>query len=245
MPKTAPTAGLRSEINWLEPRSRSQLKMIRMFHRLVTMDDNLLTKKVFVWDQKVSEISNFVTWTKEVRNILSRNNFMDLFTSNIFDLKTAINNIKSNLHNRVQQILKGQCMNKPKLRTYKLVSEFAADKSYLYKPLSFVQRKFLAKLRLGVLPLRIETGRYERPKKSEEERKCKQCRDDVTESEIHFLLHCSRHSMLRVQLFSKVEDDSFSDLNDLDKFKFLVNNPEIAKQTAQYVIDAYDNRTTD
>ena len=75
--------------------------------------------------------------------------------------------------------------------------------------------------------------------------KVKQCRGDLTESEINFLLHCSRHSMLRVQLFSKVEDDSFSDLNDLDKFKFLVNNPEIAKQTAQYVIDAYDNRTTD
>ena len=136
-------------------------------------------------------------------------------------------------------------MNKPKLRTYKLVSDFAADKSYLYKPLTFVQRKFLAKLRLGVLPLRIETGRYERPKKSEEERKCKQCRDDVTESEIHFLLHCSRHNILRLQLFSKVEDDSFRDLNDLNKFKFLVNNPDIAKQTAQYVIDAYDNRNTD
>ena len=67
VPKTAPIAGIRSEINWLEPRSRTQMKMIRMYYRLVSMPNNLLTKKVFLWDLNLSESSNFSTWTKEVR----------------------------------------------------------------------------------------------------------------------------------------------------------------------------------
>ena len=57
-----------------------------------------------------------------------------------------------------------------KLRTYNRVAIFNAAKCYLTKPLSFIQSKFLAKLRLGVLGLRIETGRYERPRRLPEER---------------------------------------------------------------------------
>ena len=245
VPKTAPIAGIRSEINWLEPRSRTQLKMIRMYHRLVSMPNNLLTKKVFLWDLNLSESSNFSTWTKEVKEVLLRNNSMDLFTNNIFDVKTAITEIRACLVKKDQNKLENQCKKLPKLRTYNLISEFAADKSYLSKPLSFVQRKFLAKLRLGVLPIRIETGRYERPRKTEAERVCKQCRLSSPECELHFLMQCPRHSQLRATLFSKITDEEFPNMADSEKFKFLVNNPAIAKTTSQFINDAFDNRLTD
>ena len=41
---------------------------------------------------------------------------------------------------------------------------FESPPPYLLMPLSFVQKMFLAKIRLSAIAIRIETGRYERPK---------------------------------------------------------------------------------
>ena len=245
VPKSAPGAGLRSEINWLEPRSRTQLRMIRMYHRLLTMPNHLLTKKVFLWDLNLGENSNFSTWTKDVKGVLSRNDLMHLFSSNIFDVKSAIAEIRLSLFKKDQAELENQCKRLPKLMTFNKISEFSSDKSYLAKPLSFIQRKFLAKLRLGVLPIRIETGRYERPRKSEAERVCKQCSIGSPECELHFLIQCPRHTLLRTTFYSKITDETFPNMTDSEKFKFILNQPTIAKISSQFIIDAFDNRVTE
>ena len=130
----------------------------------------------------------------------------------------------------------------PKLRTYNLIADFSSPKVYLLKPLSFIQRKFMAKTRLGVLQLRIETGRYERPKKPAEQRTCKQCSLEVVENEAHFLLECPKHNFLRDQLIGQINNEGFSLLNDTKKLKFLMNNSDIVKQTSQFIINAFDNR---
>ena len=114
------------------------------------------------------------------------------------------------------------------------------------KPLTFVQRKFRAKLRLGVLPLRIETGRYERPRKAAEQRICKQCDQNVPESEIHFLLYCPRHSMIRANFFLKLTHiENLEILSDIEKLKVILNDHGVVKQSAQLILDAFDNRVAD
>jgi hypothetical protein len=170
---------------------------------------------------------------------------MHLFTNNIFDVKSAIIEIRSSLFKKDQQDLENQCKKLPKLRTYNKISEFSSDKSYLAKPLAFIQRKFLAKLRLGVLPIRIETGRYERPRKLEAERVCKQCSIGSTECELHFLIQCPRHTLLRTTFYSKITDEIFPNMTDIEKFKFILNQPAVAKLTSQFIIDAFDNRLTE
>jgi hypothetical protein len=138
------------------------------------------------------------------------NNSINLFTNNIFDVKTAITETRACLLKKDQIKLENLCKKLPKPRTYNLISEFAADKSYLSKPLSFVQRKFLAKLRLGVLPIRIETGRYERPRKTEAERVCKQCSLSSPEcGEFIMEFSSSCYSQLRAILFSKISVEEF------------------------------------
>jgi hypothetical protein len=216
-----------------------------MYHRLLTMPNHLLTKKVFLWDLNLGENSNFSTWTKDVKGVLSRNDLMHLFSSNIFDVKSAIAEIRLSLFKKDQAELENQCKRLPKLRTFNKISEFSSDKSYLAKPLSFIQRKFLAKLRLGVLPIRIETGRYERPRKSEAERVCKQCSIGSPECELHFLIQCPRHTLLRTTFYSKITDETFPNMTDSEKFKFILNQPTIAKISSQFIIDAFDNRVTE
>ena len=41
---------INGDVGWLEPDIRGKLEMTRMWDRLVNMDDNRLTKRVFLWD---------------------------------------------------------------------------------------------------------------------------------------------------------------------------------------------------
>ena len=41
---------IRGEVGWVEPDIRRKLGMIRLWARLISMDDNRLTKRVFLWD---------------------------------------------------------------------------------------------------------------------------------------------------------------------------------------------------
>ena len=50
VPKQTPIPGIFSEMNWPEPRSRTQIKMVRHYHRMLKIDDNRLIKKVFSWE---------------------------------------------------------------------------------------------------------------------------------------------------------------------------------------------------
>ena len=93
-----------------------------------------------------------------------------------------------------------------------------------------------------MLPLRIETGRYERPRREASERTCVQCDVGAIEDETHFLLHCPRHTLLRAELYSEIKNLNFYDLSDIEKLKFLLNNPDIVKPTAKFISKAFNNR---
>ena len=107
-----------------------------------------------------------------------------------------------------QQKLRNLCA-MPKLRTYNLIIDFTSSKAYLWKPLSFTQREAMAKIRLGVLPIRLETGRYERPKLVAEQRFCQQCTLNLPENEIHCILECPSTSFNRDKLLNDVNDQNF------------------------------------
>ena len=82
-----------------------------------------------------------------------------------------------------------ECSEKPKLRTFVKFKDFTNTPAYLTKPLSFVQRKVVAKTRLGCLEIRLETGQWVRPRLTEEERICLVCEnvEKNVENEFHFI----------------------------------------------------------
>ena len=41
---------------------------------------------------------------------------------------------------------------------------------------------------------------------------------------------------------SKITDETFPKMTDTQKFKFILNQPSIAKLSSQFIIDAFDNR---
>ena len=127
--------------------------------------------------------------------------------------------------------------------------------SYTRLCLPFILRKKLAQLRLGCLPIRIETDRYTRPIVHRDQRYCLQPKcdnstsnlsDDVKhiEDEFHFLMKCSQYSELRYEMYKKVkvEQHVFAQLNEQEKFAYLLSTPSEAKIVAQYIVDAFDDR---
>ena len=68
------------------------------------------------------------------------------------------------------------------------------------------------------------------------------CTKNETESEIHFLLNCQQHSLLRTSLFNKIILKNFHTLSQSDIFIYLLTCPKLARQVGQYILDAFDNR---
>ena len=114
----------------------------------------------------------------------------------------------------------------------------------------------IAKIRLGCLPLRLETGRYSRPRLEEKERTCLVCRPveqiidtedsaNPIESEIHFLFHCNAYKEEREKLFKQMTvPEEFNALCDDEKLKLTLNEPSNVKPVAQFIIKALDFRST-
>ena len=101
--------------------------------------------------------------------------------------------------------LKDRCLLMPKLRTFNTFKEFGTTPTYLLKPISFVQKQFLAKIRLSSLAIRIESGRFERPILPAEARLCPSCKDNMSvENEEHFIFYCQKYNHLREIWLQKI-----------------------------------------
>ena len=148
-----------------------------------------------------------------------------------------------------------QCKKSPKLRTYCTLfppfEDHVLSTKYVHLNLPFLIRKRFAQIRLGVLPIRIESDRYARDKVAAEHRYCKQpkCVNQtppdgkfIVEDEVHFLLHCQQHEKLRSEMYSKIAVPSLSDLTDRLKVKYLLTCENIARDVGQFVKDAFDKR---
>ena len=245
--KTTPIPGILSEINLLLPQHRTQLKMIRQYHRILKLPNDSLTKKVYSWDKNLNEQNMLVTWNSEVKNIFNSNDLVTIFESGqIFDLNLTIKNLENAMILSQQNTLRARCLNSPKLRTFVEFKNFENTPSYITKPLSFIQRKFLAKIRLGCLEIRIETGRYARPRLPELSRVCQVCPNPSKkiENEFHFIFECETYRKERIVWLNKLQiPEYFCTLPPSEMFCIVLNNDKNVKITAQYIIDIYDIRS--
>ena len=104
------------------------------------------------------------TWSSEVRAILRESNQEHIFNlQQLFHVNLVSSQVKSSLLKAQTELVQNECQNKPKLRTFIAIKDFENLSPHISKALSFIERKTVSQLRLGILPLRIETARYLRP----------------------------------------------------------------------------------
>ena len=83
----APILGLQGDSEWVPPRVRRTLCMIRLWNKLVKINDNSLTKFVFLWD--LDQSVSFRNWSYEVKQILEVINMTNFNTKTTVDIDVA------------------------------------------------------------------------------------------------------------------------------------------------------------
>ena len=229
---SANLCAIRYEMALLEPKSRTQIKMLRFYFRLLNMENCRLTKKIYLYDQHFAQCNPLLsTWSSEISDIVAKNNLSPVIYTQ--PPKIVLSLLKNSLLSRDQFKLRQECLKSDKLRTYNSLFTplvpYDSVISYTRLCLPFILRKRLAQLRLGCLPIRIETDRYTRPIVHRDRRYCLQpkCENTVLnlddsvkhiENEFHFVMKCSQYHHLRSEMFSIIQVSEFVQMNDHEKF---------------------------
>ena len=130
---------------------------------------------------------------------------------------------------------------KTKLEFFTNVHDYNSEMTIATSNLTRSQRSYLIKLKAGVLPLKVETGRYKGTKR--ELRTCDLCSSNVVEDEVHFLHRCRALKKVRKSYLKSTEID-WTRVNKKDKIeltKFLLQKENI-KFRARWVEEMYSTR---
>ena len=101
-------------------------------------------------------------------------------------------------------------------------------------------RSLFTQFRHGILPLKIETGRFRNL--PVEQRICELCQMDMVEDEVHFLCTCPLYVNIRYSLFKKAADfdKDFVNLDVERKCVFLMKN--FWKDVSNFIVAAWGIR---
>ena len=118
LPKNSCNMGVLSEVDWLLPEYRTRLKMVRQYSRLVRMENERLTKKVYLWDRSLNNGNVISSWSSEVKNTFYTCGLNGIFDANTsFSVKRTIQTIKEKFLQDQVEYLRLECEQQPKLRT--------------------------------------------------------------------------------------------------------------------------------
>ncbi|KAK6171961.1 hypothetical protein SNE40_018378 [Patella caerulea] len=210
---------------------RRRIKMFQLWNRLLSLDDDRLTKKVFENDFCCATSNK--NWCADMKVLFEKLNLSDYYTNK---LSININVVKSKMWTYVAESWHVKLSNSPKLRTYAVFKNEFKTENYLVFNLPRNERSILAQFRCGVLPLRVETGRFIGEKL--EDRTCQMCAHNCIEDEKHFILSCSLYSDLRQYWFNEATSDlQSSQMQDNDRLIYLMNN--LPRRCAKFLTRAF------
>ena len=131
---------------------------------------------------------------------------------------------------------------KPKLELFRNIKDTPIVENYCKVNLTRGQRSSIAKLRLGVLPIEIEIGRYNSIPR--EERICKVCQTGEIEDEKHFLLLCPHYDKNRRVLLDSatLQVQNFDEMNSFEKISILPTHENLVRKTGKFLMESLQER---
>ena len=161
------------------PKYRYYISNLCFWNRLCCTN-NTLTRHIFEWN-----LQNYShnCWESHLNEIFNDLDIGDYFENGLEgNLVQITEKVVTLMHKELQL----KISYKPKLCTFSLFKQDMETEAYI-KTYSNSKCSILCQLRIAILPLEIELGRYVRLKINE--RTCKLCKKDV-EDEIHFVCVC-------------------------------------------------------
>ena len=148
-----PILAINGEMGWTLSTHRRWVNMIRLWNRLISMDDNRLTKYVFNSDYTATG----KTWCADLKNLLHQVNMQQSFENKQIVNLEHVGNLFNNKH---QQERNEKLHTVSKLRTYVTFKSNHETQTYLKLNICKAERSHLAQFRCAELPLKIKTGRF-------------------------------------------------------------------------------------
>ena len=215
----APLAATKTEMDWLESKEIRWLEMLRLFNRINTMEDDRLPKIILQWDSSL----RLNSWYSEIQHIAAYLGFnVHPLDGEQYNLTEAYN-IMLNKNRNTWQL---EAHKKPKLRSFVQIHEFDKIQTLVKSKLSRYQRSLLAQIKFGILPLKLETDRYQGI--PPENRLCKICTTRVPEDELHFLFLCPSLEPVRIDAYQCLSREFDASVNvDINKFKNLISEDNL------------------
>ena len=289
----APTGGVQGELAWHPFRVRAASHAISMWTRISRLPLSELTRKAMCVQRELLRNSH-TCWLTSIHNTLcatavgtnvwnlwwSIDNFPNTLTAcesvlqpenckrpwDVVCNDNFINYSISTWFEEVNRINAKVGEGNNKLRTYALYKNKWGYEKYLDFIDNRDKRVLYTKFRIGIAPLRIETGRHEHnpakpgtPGIQANVRFCLCCRTERVEDEFHFLMVCPIYTQLRNQLFNvaksvlldfvnnhKITHELYSNLinNDKDFFVFLMKfeHKDIIRAVSNFLWEAFKCR---
>jgi hypothetical protein len=228
-----PNVGLFCESGWTRCKYLQWIKVFNFWNRMVTMKDSRMCRQIFEIDVDLCKNN----WSSDVKRMFEEINLLYIFESkSVCD----INEVKERLMEKNAEHNMNLLENSEKLRTYRQFKHDNVQEPYLQLNMEIFERCLLARLRLGVLPLRVETGRYNREELHN--RLCKLCKSQEIEDEYHFIMHCELYSDLRSNLLEKIGRKviKFTTYCKFEQFLYLIKNEQ--RSLASYVKNCFLRR---
>ncbi len=134
-----------------------------------------------------------------------------------------------------------EASDKTKLRTFLEVYDAENPRAIIESLLPRNHRSLISKIKTGVLPLHIETGRWK--DKPIENRLCMACNSGNLENEYHFLGHCEAYEEVREEFVTELVNRGVevSAKSDQDFVKSILQKGAL-KTTGKYVEIMYGMR---
>ncbi len=232
--KFCPIASMYKDLGWVTNACNRKVNVLRYWNRLIQMDNSRLTKEIFNINHNHPTLGS---WCYHVKNIFRQLNMTEVF------LEKKICNLdvcKTKLISLEKDAILKTIDSKPKLRIYKQIMTDGEVEKYVKLNISSGERSMLAQLRMGILPLRIETGRYTNMKLSE--RFCQICNVVKIEDELHFIFTCTKYEQTRKGFLEKMiyKCKDVESFNEIEKFRWCCS--DLVRQFAKYLVLIFKER---
>jgi hypothetical protein len=208
------------------------------------VDADSLVRKAYLDNYTMSTSSNgksHLHWTTLIKTMFSNTSLTEVWRNQGSKYKNKIVKLFQSSWCTIYDNAWRQDLNRndSKLRTYKDFKLGISLENYLLCGGNVANRKEFTKLRISSHQLRIERGRYTRPRKTPvEDRLCTLCNNGDVETERHYILTCSQFNDERTTLYGQL--NSFTDFSALtadQKFIFIMSYNEGDSEVLKYILE--------
>ena len=214
--------------------------------RIASKDCRNLVYQAYVSHFKNNEASS--EWLLYVKKLLDLHGFSYVWDNpQLFNNNTFIDLFTRRVLDNFCQTWNSDISSFSKLDSYKCLKGSFEKEKYLDILENRKLRNAFCRLRISSHPLKIEAGRYNKPKPiPREERICTLC--NVLDDEPHFLISCKKYDSKRAEMLTKLKKGIivkyFENKNEKDKYIYLLTNknPSIIEPVASFIYECLFKR---